>query len=314
MIDARSIVAAGRGEAVSRDSALIPGPGHSRHDRSLLVKVDPSRPSGLLVHSFAGDDPLACLDYVRGLLGLPAWSAGTQPRDWRPSPEQVEAARRREREAAEAAARRLNAATRLWSETVGPVGTIIEGYFASRRVHLPESVVAGGHLRFHPACPVKIGGEVVRLPAMVCLMTDPITGELRAIHRTFLRPDGTGKAEMPDGSNPKKMLGHARGAVIRLSPDDMVSTGLGLAEGVENAVTAIGLGWAPVWAAGSADSMARFPVLAGVEHLTLFADNGEAGERAADACATRWADAGREATVIFPRASDLNDSVCEVAV
>ena len=36
-----------------------------------------SAPDGFLVHSFAGDDPIRCKNYVREKLGLPAWSAGT---------------------------------------------------------------------------------------------------------------------------------------------------------------------------------------------------------------------------------------------
>jgi hypothetical protein len=42
-------------------------------DRSLSVKLDPSAPSGFVVHSFADDDPIACRDYVRAKLGLPSF-------------------------------------------------------------------------------------------------------------------------------------------------------------------------------------------------------------------------------------------------
>lgn len=312
-LEARSIALAGGGEMVGRHSALIPGPGHSRRDRSLCVTVDPSAPGGFVVFSYAGDDPIGCRDYVRHLLGIPAWRAGTKAVDWTPSPEQVEAARRREQEAADKAARRFDSAMRLWAETVCPVGTIVETYLRSRNLSVPDAVVEGGHLRFHSACPVKVGGQLIRLPAMVALMTDAVTAEPRAVHRTFLRTDGSGKAHMPDGGTAKKMLGEARGAVIRLSPDDGVTMGLGLAEGIENALTALSVGWMPVWAAGSAGNMAAFPVFGGVEYLTVFADRGEAGERAADTCATRWADAGREAEVIIPVSADLNDALREVA-
>src|SRR5262249_38802886 len=46
-------------------------PGHSAGDRSLSVKLDSAAPDGFLVHSFAGDDPIVCRDYVRQKLGLP---------------------------------------------------------------------------------------------------------------------------------------------------------------------------------------------------------------------------------------------------
>ena len=72
-----------------------------------------------------------------------------------------------------------------------------------------------------------------------------------------------------------------------------------------------GAGWSPVWAACSAGGIARFPVLPGVEALTIFADNddGGAGTRAAEACARRWAEAGREARIFAPPAgSDFHDA------
>ena len=41
-------------------------------------------------------------------------------------------------------------------------------------------------------------------------------------------------------------------------------------------------GWAPVWAASSAGAISKFPVLSGVECLTIFADCEEVGMNAAD--------------------------------
>ena len=58
------------GEAQRQRSALCPGPGHSPSDRSLSVKPDDKAPDGFLVHSFAGDDPIKCKDYVRSKLGM----------------------------------------------------------------------------------------------------------------------------------------------------------------------------------------------------------------------------------------------------
>jgi|GEM_PF-268407 len=54
--------------------ALVPGPGHSREDRSLAIKLDNAAPEGFVVHSFAGDDPIACRDHVRTKLGLPEFA------------------------------------------------------------------------------------------------------------------------------------------------------------------------------------------------------------------------------------------------
>ena len=51
-----------------------PGPGHSLHDLSLSVWVDDDEPDGFGVLPFSEkDDPIACRDYVRAQIGLPAW-------------------------------------------------------------------------------------------------------------------------------------------------------------------------------------------------------------------------------------------------
>jgi len=77
--------------------------------------------------------------------------------------------------------------------------------------------------------------------AVVALMTDPVTGGPIGVHRTYLDPEGA-KIE-------RKMLG--RRGVIRLSPDDAVTMGLGIAEGVEDGIAILLLGRSPVWVATS---------------------------------------------------------------
>ena len=42
-----------------------PGPQHSAQDRSLSVRFDTQADVGFVVHSFSGDDIIACKDYVR---------------------------------------------------------------------------------------------------------------------------------------------------------------------------------------------------------------------------------------------------------
>jgi hypothetical protein len=101
------------------------------------------------------------------------------------------------------------------------------------------------------------------------------------------------------------MLGPA--GVIRLSPDDEVEFGLGLTEGVENGLAVMAAGWRPVWACGCLGMLQRFPVLAGIAALTVFADAKPHEIAGARACAQRWADAGREAFVyVPPSAGDWN--------
>ena len=158
-------------------------------------------------------------------------------------------------------------------------------------------------LRFHPAA-WRNAAFGPRGPAMLALMTDPATAEPAGLHVTYLRADGTGKAA---GERPKVMLGHA--GVVRLEPDEGVTLGLGIAEGIETALSVAEVfGWRPVWAASSAGAIARFPVLAGIEVLTIFADGDQAGLEAARNCCARWSAAGREARVLVaPPGTDFND-------
>jgi AAA domain len=61
------------GGEVRAGQVRAPGPGHTRHDRSLSVKLSASAPEGFIVYSHAGDDMTACRDYVRDKLDLPPW-------------------------------------------------------------------------------------------------------------------------------------------------------------------------------------------------------------------------------------------------
>ena len=123
-------------------------------------------------------------------------------------------------------------------------------------------------------------------------MTDPLSVEEQGVHRTFLDASG---AKLD-----RKMLG--RQGVIRVSRDDAVTMSLGIAEGLEDALSVLISGWSPVWAATSAGAIARFPVLPGVESLTVFADADDAGLEAAQRCAERWAASG-DVRVCAPRGS-----------
>lgn len=243
-----------------------------------------------------GGDPLGLIAHARR---CPMAEAIQWARQWSSDSRPVAAAYR----AAPAACvsrDTVPAARRCWEEARPAAGSLVEAYLGSRGLTLPP----GAPLRFHPACPR--GGD--RLPALVALMTDPATAEPCGVHRTFLRADGSGKA---DGTA-KMMLGNV--GVIRLVPDTAVTIGLGLAEGIETSLAVMqGFGWSPVWAATSAGAIAGFPILPGIEALTIFADADAAGERAAQGCAGRWMEAGREVTILRPPAGDFDDLAREAA-
>jgi putative DNA primase/helicase len=101
----------------------------------------------------------------------------------------------------------------------------------------------------------------------------------------------------------KKMLGPVAGAAIKIDPDDAVELGLGICEGLETGLAIRVAGWRPVWCLGSAGAIRTFPVLSGIEAITVFADNDAnvVGIEAARECARRWAAAGLEASIRTPR-------------
>jgi hypothetical protein len=79
VIDPKSLARTLGGEA-SGDQIRAPGPGHSKEDRSLSVKVDDRAPGGFVVHSFANDDPITCRDYVRAKAGIDPFKPNGQGR------------------------------------------------------------------------------------------------------------------------------------------------------------------------------------------------------------------------------------------
>lgn len=75
-IDARAAAKILGGEVEKPDRINVPGPGHSKRDRSLTVFFGDQCPEGFAVYSHAADDFRECRDYVRDKLGLPAWKPG----------------------------------------------------------------------------------------------------------------------------------------------------------------------------------------------------------------------------------------------
>jgi hypothetical protein len=192
--------------------------------------------------------------------------------------------------------RRIELARRLWHEGQDPRGTLAERYLTTRELDLDDDL-AGRMLRFHPRC--WFGSE--HHPCLIAAFR-PIVGDLdedvppAAILRIALTADGEKIG--------KKMLGPVAGAAIKVDPDESVSIGLGITEGMETGLAVRATGWRPVWAIGSAGAIEHFPVLAGVEHLTIFADHDETqtGARAAWQCAKRWRDAGQMVEIKMPKA------------
>ncbi len=306
---------------VSGGRISCPGPGHSRWDRSLRVSFDDG--GKVRVHSFAGDDWRACRDHVRGLLGLPAFQKQGQAdaaQDKRAPQERLaEALAAWEKDLAE---RRADAelAARLWARAVDPGGTASAAYLARRKLELVEGM-AGRLVRHLDECPragarapaMLVRFEPIGHPAAFVPWGDP--SPVTCVQRIFLDPT------RPKGHDGKWLMGHPFGLpkpyrghdgciatdppkpiqVMELSPDEEVATGLHLAEGFETGLASMMAGFQPLWSVYSERALERFPVLPGIEALTILADHDGAGLSAAQACAERWVRAGVECFIRWPK-------------
>lgn len=188
----------------------------------------------------------------------------------------------------------------LWQACERLPGTDGERYLRARGCAIPP---AYADLRFHSELRHPSGYSG---PALVALITDFVTNEPLSLHRTWICADGTKPPEL--GKTARLLLARHRkaGGVIRLWADDQVTLSLGLAEGIESALS-LAHAHAPCWAAVDAGNLASLPVLNGIEALVVGADHDPAGLRAAHQLAARWVAAGRSAVIVSAPEGDLND-------
>ena len=309
--DARAIARALGGE-VAGQQVLAPGPGHSRLDRSLSIRIEPGAPAGFIVFSFAGDDPLACKDYVRERLGLPEWEPGDEqdrrvegPRRTRFDQTAVsrEAAKRPRSEDDH---HRIERAVAIWHKAQDPRGTLAQIYLNVHRKLDLDDDLAGGVLRFHPACPWRNEntGKTDRVPALIAAFRSIDDGTITAIHRIALDSDGSKLG--------RRMLGVVHRAAVMLDP---IGTELAIGEGVETCMAARQLGIRSTWALGSTGSITGFPILDGIKQLTILGETGAASQDAIRFCGSRWRRAGRRVFIVMPSVgTDLNDELLKESV
>jgi hypothetical protein len=180
----------------------------------------------------------------------------------------------------------------LWEQGVDPRASLVERYLNDERGLDLGIDLAGDVLRWHQG-----------VGAMLALFRNILTGEPQAISRTFIDPRTLKRTH-------RSFLGPSGGAAVMLDPFEDVLEGLHIGEGIETCMAARELGLRPTWALGSSSVIPNFPIIPNVEILTLLQENDERGasQRACEACARRWYDAGREAIILTPNhGSDLND-------
>ena len=146
-------------------------------------------------------------------------------------------------------------------------------YLASRALW---PLLPGCTLRAHSTVAYWDNGKLIgRYPAVVADVLD-IAGQLVTVHVTWLY-----QGKKLTGHQARKLLSKTRGrtgCAVRLMPATDV---LGIAEGIETAMSAAALDDIPVWAATTASLLANFEPPSNVTTLRVYADRDEAGLTAA---------------------------------
>jgi len=203
-------------------------------------------------------------------------------------------------------ARRRARALDIWRDTQRGAGTIVARYLESRGIALDRWPPS---LRFHPRCRRprdEAGNFVSPLPAMVALVEHVDRGPV-AVHCTYLRPDGSGKADI---EKPKAIFGPSGGGAVRLGAP-RTGQWLAVAEGIETALSVAMACSMPAWAALSATGIKNLVLPPEATLVLICADHDAsgAGERAAHDAAARWLAEGRRVPVAMPPevGADFND-------
>jgi len=180
-------------------------------------------------------------------------------------------------------------------------GDLVDKYLTARGV---GEVIYPKTLRFAPSLRDGDGGLC---PAMVATVQGP-DGTNVSLHRTFLRGDGLAKAEM---KAPRKLMPGSvpPGSCIRLA--EYTGGALGIAEGIETAMSASAMFGILVWSAINATMLAKWTPPEGCTEVAIFGDNDAsfAGQAAAYELARRLAVNHVTVTVHIPPkvGDDWND-------
>lgn len=264
-------------------------------------------------YPFSREDRGKAIAWARDYLGLtdqaPAAAAAR-------AQEAREKSAAREAEAAAARARKRLFAQGLWRASFPLLGSLAEVYLGFRAIDVRAIAHFGGSLRFTPWLRHPL--EPHAGPAMLGRFSAP-DGSFAALHCTFLRADGRGKADV---DKPKIILGAYAGAAIRLThgeggltPFEAAAKGISgvcaLGEGIETMLSvAQARGEYRTWAAGSLDNIGNQTALPCVSAWLVCADNDlkKAAQEAFERGLAKLAAGGRPIEVSRPMAgNDFND-------
>ena len=188
-------------------------------------------------------------------------------------------------------------AVRLWKASVPIAGTLAEEYLLARGLSPPYSKA----LRFNPATILGSGPTKRIMPAMIAAAENDMG--VTAVQRTFLDPDDVLRKPIP---KPKVSLGLIGTAAIRLAP---ATDELGLAEGIEDALSAMEWFGTPTWALGGVERLAFVAIPERVRRVIVYADRGRAAERLLEKARDHLTANGRELIPRLPQHhDDWNDA------
>ena len=202
---------------------------------------------------------------------------------------------------------RITCAMKIWRGAREGRGTIVIRYLESRGIAFdcwPAS------LRFHPRCPRpkdEAGNFLTPLPAMVGLVEHVQRGPV-AVHCTYLRSDGSDKADLPKDKQ-RACFGPVAGGAVRFGVPRL-GLWLVVSEGIESTLSAALPSGLPAWAALSAGGIEKLLLPPEATHVVIAADNDRngRGQRAAHTAGGRWLAEGRRLRVALPPPGcDFND-------
>ena len=179
--------------------------------------------------------------------------------------------------------------------------TLVETYLCNRGI---KAVHDAGALRFHQRCYDRPddSSPTETWPAMIAAVTD-LSGAITGAHRTWLAPDGFGKAPV---DTPRRAMGGLLGYAVRFgAADDVLAVG----EGIETMLSLrCALPAMPMAAALSANHLAALLLPLTLRRLYMARDADAAGDMALAALTKREA-AGIEALALSPRMGDFNEDL-----
>ena len=188
-------------------------------------------------------------------------------------------------------------ALRLWKASKPIAGTLAEDYLRARGLSPPFPKA----LRFNPATVLGSGAERKTMPAMIATVENDLG--IVAVQRTFLDPRDVLRKPIP---KPKVSLGLLGTAAIRLAP---ATDELGLAEGIEDALSATAWFGTPTWALGGVERLALVAIPEKVRRVIVYGDRGRAAERLLEKAREHLSANGRELISRVPDGhDDWNDA------